>query len=149
MRRSVWAGSLLALVGTAVITQDPGAGGSTAGQEAAGGAGALGLALGDVFTLLAALSYSAATVRLPVWSVRYGVSPLQLSVGKCAVLAAVAAAAAGAQAGQLAAAGQSISSLWPGWHQLEGWGVMLWAAVGPGALANVLLVKVRARRAMS
>jgi drug/metabolite transporter (DMT)-like permease len=105
-------------------------------------AGALSLAPGDVLTLLAALCYSAATVRLPVWSVRRSVSPLELAAGKCAVLTAVAVAAAGVQAGQLTAAGHPISDLWPGWHRPEGWGIMLWAAVGPGALANVLLVKV-------
>lgn len=140
--RPVWLGSLLALVGTLIITQDPSGGGAALEAAAVGGA-AIGLAAGDALTLLSALCYSVATVRLPVWSVRYKVSPLQISIGKCTVLVLVAAAAASVQAAQLVAAGQPVAALWPGWRQPEGWAIMLWAALGPGALASIMLVKVR------
>ncbi|KAL4855369.1 hypothetical protein ACK3TF_004102 [Chlorella vulgaris] len=139
--RPVWLGSLLALVGTLIITQDPSGGGAALEAAAAAGGAAIGLAAGDALTLLSALCYSVATVRLPVWSVRYKVSPLQISIGKCTVLVLVAAAAASVQAAQLVAAGQPMAALWPGWRQPEGWAIMLWAALGPGALASIMLVK--------
>ena len=138
----MWLGSVLALVGTVIITQDP-SGASVPDAAAAVATGGLGLAAGDVLTLLAAISYSVATVRMPVWAVKHRVTPLQLALGKSAFLTAVAAGVAALQAGQLAAAGQPAAALWPGWQSAEGWGIMLWAALGPGALASVLVVKVR------
>lgn len=94
--------------------------------------------LGDALTLLAALCYSAACVRLPAWAVQRGVQPLQLALGKATFLTAVAVAALGFQV----AAGQPAAQLWPGWQRPEGWAIVLWAALGPGALASVLHVKV-------
>lgn len=157
-----WAGSLLAFCGTLIITQDR-TGSSSSSSEAPdaaaamaadGGAGAAegaaagmaALPLGDGLTLLAALCYSAATVRVPAWAVRRRVPALQLALGKCAVLTAVALATFGLQAAQLAADGQPAAELWPGWQQPGGWAVVLWAALGPGALASVLHVKVRGHR---
>lgn len=148
-----WAGSVLAFCGTLVITQDHTSSSSSSGSDApdaaaaaaaadAGGGGA-GLPLGDALTLFAALCYSAATVRMPAWAVRRRVEPLQLALGKCAVLTAVALAALGVQAWQLAADGQSVVELWPGWLEPQGWAAVLWAALGPGALASVLHVKVK------
>ncbi len=96
------------------------------------------LPLGDALTLLAALCYSAACVRLPAWAVQRGVRPLELALGKAAFLTAVALAALGFQI----ASGQPVAQLWPGWQRPEGWALVLWAALGPGALASVLHVKV-------
>lgn len=88
--------------------------------------------------LLSALCYSFATVRLPVWVVRHRVKPLHLAIGKSAFLLVVGLVAA---ALQLANSGQSLLALWPGWQQPRGWAIMLYAALGPGALASVLHVK--------
>ena len=152
--RPVWLGSLLAFGGTLLITLDRtgGGNGSSGGSpqallDAAGAAvgDSAGLLAGDALTLAAALCYSAATVRIPVWAVRRGVSPLQLSLGKAAFLTAVSVAALGLQSGQPAAAGQSVAdhlaALWPGWQQAEGWAILLWVALGPGALGSVLHVR--------
>ena len=138
-RRRAWLGSCVALGGTLVIAADR-ASGSAAASEAA--AAASSLRLGDGLTLLAALCYSAACVRLPAWAVQRGVQPLQLALGKSAFLSIVALAALAVQASQLAAAGQPAAQLWPGWQQPQGWAIVLWAALGPGALASVLHVKV-------
>jgi drug/metabolite transporter (DMT)-like permease len=154
----VWLGSLLAFGGTLLITLDRTGGGNgssggspqallDAGAPTAGAAvgDSAGLLAGDALTLAAALCYSAATVRIPVWAVRRGVSPLQLSLGKAAFLTAVSVAALGLQSGQPAAAGQSVAdhlaALWPGWQQPEGWAILLWVALGPGALGSVLHVR--------
>lgn len=139
-----WAGSLLACAGTLIIVQDR-AGGGGGEAAAAAAAAASALPLGDALTLLAALCYSAACVRIPAWAVRRRVAPLQLALGKAAFLAVVASAALGLQAAQLAAEGQPLDGLWPGWQKPLGWACILWAAVGPGALASVLHVKVRVR----
>lgn len=136
----MWLGSVLALVGTVIITQDP-SGASVPDAAAAVATGGLGLAAGDVLTLLAAISYSVATVRMPVWAVKHRVTPLQLALGKSTFLTAVATTAAGVCAARLAAAGQPVTALWPGWRQPAGWAIMLWAALGPGALASVLHVR--------
>ena len=150
----MWLGSLLAFGGTLLITLDRTAGGSSGGSSpeafldvaagAAVGDGA-GLLPGDALTLAAALCYSAATVRISVWAVRRGVSPLQLSRGKATFLTAVSVAALGLQTGQQAAAGQpvagALAALWPGWQQPEGWAILLWVALGPGALGSVLHVR--------
>jgi hypothetical protein len=106
------------------------------------------VAAGDALALLASLSYSFATVRMPVWLVRRAVPPLQLAVGKAAFLVAVTTAVAGVQASRLAAAGQPLSALWPGWRQPQGWAIILWGALGPGALASVLHVQVRGGAAL-
>lgn len=143
--RPVWLGSLLAFVGTLIIAADR-TGGTGPDSAAAGGeaaaVAAAALPLGDALTLLAALCYSAATVRIPVWAVRHRVSPLQIALGKAVALTAVAAAGLALEAAQAAGEGQSLAAFWPGWQQPEGWAILAWAALGPGALASVLHVKV-------
>jgi hypothetical protein len=134
--RPVWMGSMLALAGTAIITRDD-SGSAVAAAGASSSVG--GLAAGDAVALLSALCYSFATVRLPVWVVRHRVKPLHLAIGKSAFLLVVGLVAA---ALQLANSGQSLLALWPGWQQPRGWAIMLYAALGPGALASVLHVKV-------
>ncbi|KAL4444200.1 hypothetical protein ABPG75_011937 [Micractinium tetrahymenae] len=148
--RPVWLGSLLAFAGTLIITADRSAspasdpapaGGEAAAAAAAAAATGAALPLGDALTLLAALCYSAATVRIPVWAVQRKVSPLQIALGKAVSLTAVAAAGLALQAAQLAGEGQSLAALWPGWQQPQGWAILAWAAFGPGALAAVLHVR--------
>ncbi|PRW51150.1 Drug Metabolite transporter superfamily [Chlorella sorokiniana] len=134
--RRAWLGSCLALAGTLVIAADQ-SGGSTAAAAGEAAVAASSLRLGDALTLLAALCYSAACVRLPAWAVQRGVRPLQLALGKATFLTVVALAALGLQL----AAGQPAAQLWPGWQRPEGWAVVVWAALGPGALASVLHVK--------
>ncbi|EFN56827.1 hypothetical protein CHLNCDRAFT_144380 [Chlorella variabilis] len=144
----VWAGSLLALVGTLLITLDrwmeahlealPAAAGAATAATAAPAATS---PVGDALMLFAALCYSASTVRIPVWAVRHSVASLQLALGKSAFLAAVSAAVLGLEAARVVAAGEPATALWPGWRGWEGWAIISWSALGPGALAAVLHVK--------
>lgn len=92
--------------------------------------------------LFAALCHSACIVRIPAWTVRHGVPPLQLAAGKAAVLAAASAAVLCLDAARVIAAGQPAASLWLGWRQPLGWAFILWLGTGPGALTSFLHVKV-------
>jgi hypothetical protein len=76
-----------------------------------------------------------------VWAVRHQVQPAKLALGKSAVLAVVSSAALGFEAARLAAAGDAVEGLWYGWHQPQGWAILGWTAVGPGALGAILHVK--------
>ena len=100
--------------------------------------------LGDGLIVCAALCYSASTVRIPAWAVHRGVPSLHLALGKSAFLAAVSFAALAVQAWHLAASGGAAGDLWPGWRRsVAGWALIAWSALGPGALAAFLHVKVR------
>ncbi|PSC76827.1 GPI mannosyltransferase 2 isoform A [Micractinium conductrix] len=136
--RPVWAGSLLAFAGTLIITSDR-TGAGSAGEALSAASGQL--PLGDALTLVAALMYSAATVRIPYWAVQRRVTPVQLAFGKALALTAVAAGGLALQASSIAAQGQPLEALWPGWASPQAWAVVAWAALGPGALASVLHVK--------
>ena len=139
---AAWAGSALALVGTVLVTLDEtGAAGdaaAVAAAAAAGGAQPL-LSWGDASVLLGALCYSAATVRIPAYR---SVPPVRLALGKSATLAVVSVAVLAAEVGGLLLHGQPLAAaLWPGWRDPAAWAVILWSAVGPGALAAYLHVK--------
>lgn len=146
------AGSAAAAVAAAEPALRPAAGAAAAaGGQAAGAAGQAAAAaqpaaslLGDGLIIFAALCYSGSTVRIPAWAVQQGVPSLHLALGKSACLAAVSAAALAVQAWHLAAVGRAAEELWPGWRQsAAGWGLIAWSALGPGALAAFLHVKVR------
>ena len=82
-------------------------------------------------------------VRIPAWTVRRGVPPLHLAIGKSAVLAAGSAAALAVEAGRLAAHGRATAQLWPCWRRSPaGWALICWSALGPGALSAFLHVQV-------
>lgn len=101
--------------------------------------------------MLAALCYSLATVRIAHYASR--VPSLDLALGKSALLAVVALCllgweAAGA-AGALAAAhgapptlGELAAQLWPNSGDPLAWALIIYSAVGPGAVAAYLHVKV-------
>ncbi|KAL4441445.1 hypothetical protein ABPG77_001949 [Micractinium sp. CCAP 211/92] len=149
--RALWLSCLLGLAGTLVIAADPGAHaalgrwpalpGGTARTAGLAGAAPAPRPLGDALIVAAAACYSAATVRIPVWAVQRRVPPLQLALGKSAVLAAASCAALGLAAARGASRGQPLAALWPGWRQPQGWGLILWSALGPGALSTFLHIK--------
>ena len=125
-----------------ILPQAAAAAAGTAGS-ASGAASPAAALLGDGLMLFAALCYSASTVRIPAWAVRRRVPSLHLALGKSAFLAAVSAAALAAQAWQLAASGCAAQQLWPGYRRsAAGWALIALSALGPGALAAFLHVKV-------
>ena len=99
----------------------------------------LGVLAGDLATLVAALCYSLITVRLPAYASR--VDALQLALAKSVLLATLSAAALGITAWDLHSQGQALEQLWPGWQAWQGWAVIVWSALGPGALAGYFLVR--------
>lgn len=74
---------------------------------------------------------------------------LQLVTGKSLVLSGLGIAALAAAAASAAAQGQGLESLWGGWHEPASWAALLWAGLGPGAMASYLHVKVRAKEECS
>lgn len=68
--------------------------------------------------------------------------PARIATGKSLVLAAAAVASLLAAAGAALQQGQPLEGLWEGWRNLGSWAVLAWSAVGPGALAAYLHVKV-------
>jgi len=126
---AVWGATALGAVGTvlfAVSSQtDP-----SALQEIA--PSAFQISGGDMSVLGAALCYSLTTVRIGFHAAR--LSPLQLALAKSTGLAAlsagwgVTAAVSAVQHGQL-------STLWPGYHDLRLWGVVLALAASGAASA--------------
>ena len=56
--------------------------------------------------------------------------------------AGIALGTFGVAAAALAAEGAPLSDLWPGYDNPLSWGIMIWSALGPGALAAFLHAKV-------
>lgn len=56
--------------------------------------------------------------------------------------AGIALGTFGVAAAALAAEGAPLSDLWPGYDNPLAWGIMIWSALGPGALAAFLHAKV-------
>lgn len=100
---------------------------------------------GDLTTLGAAFCYSMATVRLPNYAQR--VSALHLAFGKSLALATVSSLAlvvtsvsTGSQTGA-----SLLSGLWPGCcSDPRVLSILVWSAVGPGAVSAYLHVKGQA-----
>ena len=69
---------------------------------------------------------------------------MQLATGKSLVLGGLAVAGLVAAAASAAAEGQGIESLRGGWHEPAAWAALLWAGLGPGAVASYLHIMVRA-----
>lgn len=66
----------------------------------------------------------------------------QLATGKSLVLSGLGIAALIAASASAAAQGQGLESLWGGWHEPAAWAALLWAGLGPGAVASYLHIKV-------
>lgn len=95
---------------------------------------------GDAAILVAALFYSLATVRITGYA--RSLPPVRIAAGKSAVLAAVALATFLVAAAANLQQGHPVSEMWEGWANPVAWVVLAWSAVGPGALAAYLHVKV-------
>lgn len=102
-----------------------------------------GGAVGDALTVFAALSYSLATVRLGSYTRE--VAPLPLALATSVTLAAVSVALLLGNAGVLllqgAGGASALAQLWPNCWEPQAWGVIVYLAAGPGALATFLQVK--------
>lgn len=122
----VWAGCLSALAGLIMLS--------------GGGDGGSGLTLafstGDLLVLGGALSWSMYLFRIATVGKRYPEIPLQSL--KTTLLAALYSVWFLSSALTLLVKGSSIATLWPGWTNLGVWMLLVYSAVGPGAIADVL-----------
>lgn len=141
----LWVSSFIALISTLLVTFDT----MDLAAMAAGGfdlqAFLSGASLGDATTLGAALAYSLSTVRIPIYAQR--VRPLDLAFGKSVALAVTTSTALALGVAATASSGPegpaaALSALWPACcAQPVAWGIIVWSAVGPGALSAYLHVK--------
>lgn len=101
---------------------------------------------GDVAILAAAFFFSLATVRLGTYA--RAIPAVELAAAKSTVLGGAALGTFLVAAAMMAAAGEPLSDLWPGWDSSPvAWAVLCYAALGPGALAAFLHAKVGLPRA--
>ena len=123
----VWAGCLSALAGLIMLS--------------GGGDGGSGIAMafstGDLLVLGGALSWSMYLFRIATVGKRYPEIPLQAL--KTTLLAALYSVWFLSSAITLLVKGSSsIATLWPGWTNVGVWMLLLYSAVGPGAIADIL-----------
>lgn len=80
------------------------------------------------------------TVRLSYYAQR--LPAISVASAKSNALTGFALLWLGGLAAQKQLAGGSVIDFWQGWHQPQGWILVLWAALGPGALAAFLQTQV-------
>jgi drug/metabolite transporter (DMT)-like permease len=151
---SVWGGCGIALLGLFLISTSGGTPAAAAAAAAAGaGAAATSFNRGDAMILLGALSWSAYILRTSRLAGSYG--ELDLQFAKTALLAVMygawfaldarsallplGAAGAGGTAAASSGGWEALTSLWPGWDASPMvWSLLVYSAVGPGAIADLL-----------
>jgi drug/metabolite transporter (DMT)-like permease len=94
---------------------------------------------GDAAILSAAFFFSLATVRLGTYARR--IPSVELAAAKSVVLGGAALGTFLVAAAGMAAAGEPVTTLWPGYDNPLSWGVLVYSALGPGALAAFLHAK--------
>ena len=100
---------------------------------------------GDAAILSAAFFYSLATVRLGTYA-RF-IPAVELAAAKSVVLGGAAAGMFAVAAVGMTANGDPLTDLWPGYASSPlSWGILVWSALGPGALAAFLHAKVGGAR---
>ncbi|BDA41739.1 hypothetical protein COCOBI_02-5320 [Coccomyxa sp. Obi] len=128
--KSVWLGCVFAMAGTILLNLDN-------APRAAPSANAAHIAIGgDACILAAAFFYSLATVRLS--RLAANVSALELAASKSLALAIISLGWIGISAANQVVSHESLVTLWEGYADPAAWLVLLWSALGPGALAAYL-----------
>ncbi|GMH32627.1 hypothetical protein BSKO_00461 [Bryopsis sp. KO-2023] len=125
-----WLGCAIGLVGSLLITFE-GKGGALVQDVSVSSSGA-----GELLVLWAALMYALNTVRLGTLAKKY--NPLDLTTSKTVVLAVAAIAWALWDCGGVVMDGKPIVTLWAGYGDWRAWLILIWTALGPGALATFL-----------
>jgi drug/metabolite transporter (DMT)-like permease len=148
IQSSVWGGCALALVGLFLISTSSidsstmidatANSASIYGESNVSSATAISFALnqGDVMILLGALSWSAYIFRTSRIAKKY--SELELQFAKTAMLAGMYGGWFLSTAVTTVKSGGSLLQLWSGWQSLPVWILLVYAAVGPGAIADLL-----------
>ena len=147
VKPSVWAGAVVAMVGLIVLTS----GNANSGGDGLGGVS--GTNAGDLLVLGCALCWSMYLFQFGRIAHRYDKVSLQSAT--CAIRALMYVAwyfvaglirhmTATVSAGGMHGLGETLQSMWLGWRDLRAWGLLLFSAVGSGALAGVLQQKGQA-----
>ncbi|EKX34567.1 hypothetical protein GUITHDRAFT_80436 [Guillardia theta CCMP2712] len=136
--KNVWFGCLLALIGVVTLAS------AESSAAAAAAAGTLGINIGDAFCLAGALSWSMYIFRLTCIMEKGGDS-VRIQAWKTIILGGLYGLWALADAVKAVGAGQTVSSLWPGAGagSLTAWIILLFSAVGPGAIADVMQARAQ------
>lgn len=127
---ATWFGCMVALAGMFLLGAD---GAEPAGAAASLLGAAAGFNLGDLLCCCAALAWSAYIFRLTIIS-RLQMPSVVLQAAKTALLALFYLAWVLVE--WLLVRECALADLWPGWASPLAWGVLLFSAVGPGALGD-------------
>jgi hypothetical protein len=96
---------------------------------------------GDAFIFASAFFYSLATVRLGIHA--RNVPSVQLAAFKSVALAAISLLWLLWTASELTNDGLPLVTLWKGYNNIGAWALIVYSALGPGAMAALLQTVVR------
>ena len=145
IKSSVWGGCGLALCGLFLISTTTSTGDVIEGSTIDSALSTINVSQGDVLILLGALSWSTYIFRTSKLANNYKEVDLQFT--KTALLAvmyggwflytAVTTTSLGTSAGWK----EAITPLWSGWNNPIVWALLIYSAIGPGAIADLLQQK--------
>jgi len=149
VKPSVWAGAVVAMVGLIVLTSSA----EVDVNYGDGQGGVSGTNAGDLLVLGCALCWSVYLFQFGRIAHRY--DNISLQSATCAIRAVMYVAwflVAGlirhmkttVSAPGMHGLGETLQSMWLGWRDLRAWGLLVFSAVGSGALAGVLQQKGQA-----
>lgn len=127
----IWAACAAALAGVALLASDGGA------AVAAAATPAIALSVGDMLALGGAATSSLYIFRIGELGKRGLSSDLTQAV-KVALIGGLYCVWAAFDCARVLASGAPLTVMWPGYTSLLAWAVLLYSAVVPGALADVL-----------
>jgi len=136
--KNVWVGCAAALAGLALLSTDSGDSVAASADGIASGFSGLSFSGGDLLVLGGAVCWSIYIVRTAAIGDRY--PEVSLQAVKTVVLAMMYTSWLVVSAITCFNAGgwEAVAGLWLGWQNLGAWALLLYSAIGPGALADVL-----------
>ena len=138
IKNTVWGGCALALAGLFLISTSA-ADGSDILSTVDNTAMSVSFSQGDLMILLGALSWSTYIFRTSKIANSY--PELDLQFTKNGLLALMYGVWFASNAVSTLASGAALSSLWTGWNSPIVWLLLIYSAIGPGAVADLLQQK--------
>ena len=138
VEKNVWIGCAAALAGLALLSTDGGDSVSASADGIAAGFSGLSFSGGDLLVLGGAVCWSIYIVRTATIGDRY--PEVSLQAVKTVALAIMYTSWLAFSAITCFNTGgwEAVAGLWFGWQNLAAWALLLYSAIGPGALADVL-----------
>ena len=136
--KNVWAGCAAALAGLALLSTDGGDSVAASADGIAAGFSGLSFSGGDLLVLGGAVCWSIYIVRTATIGDRY--PEVSLQAVKTVALAMMYTSWLVVSAITCFNSGgwEAVAGLWLGWQNIAAWALLLYSAIGPGALADVL-----------